>query len=35
VARHASLAKPLSGSWHGSPGDFLGMDVTVQVRKRG
>lgn len=35
VARHASLAKPLVGSWHGAPGDFLGMDVTVQVRKRG
>ena len=35
VARHASMAKPLTGSWHGSPGDFLGMDVTVQVRKRG
>ena len=34
VARHASLAKPLVGSWHGAPGDFLGMDVTVQVRKR-
>ena len=34
VARHASLARPLSGSWHGAPGDFLGMDVTVQVRKR-
>lgn len=34
VARHASLAKPLSGSWHGCPGDFLGMDVNVQVRKR-
>ena len=35
VARHASLARPLSGSWYGSPDDFLGMDVTVQVRKRG
>ena len=34
VARHASLAIPVSGSWHGSPEDFLGMDVTVQVRKR-
>ena len=34
VARHASLAIPVSGSWHGSPGNFLGMDVTVQVRKR-
>ena len=35
VARHASLATPLSGSWAGSPDDFLGMDVTVRVRKRG
>lgn len=35
VARHASLAKPLHGSWDGSLGDFLGMDVTVQVLKRG
>ena len=34
VARHASLASPVSGSWHGFPGDFLGMDVDVQVRKR-
>jgi transglutaminase-like putative cysteine protease len=34
VARHASQAKPLRGSWHGAPEDFLGMDVTVQVRKR-
>ena len=34
VARHASQATPLSGSWHGYPGDFLGMDVNVQVRKR-
>lgn len=34
VARHASLAVPVSGSWHGSPEDFLGMDITVQVRKR-
>lgn len=34
VARHASLASPVSGSWHGFPGDFLGMDVDVRVRKR-
>ena len=34
VARHASQATPLSGSWHGYPGDYLGMDVNVQVRKR-
>jgi transglutaminase-like putative cysteine protease len=34
VARHASLASPVSGSWHGFPGDFLGMDVDVAVHKR-
>ena len=35
VARHASLASPVSGSWHGFPGDYLGMNVDVQVHKRG
>ena len=35
VARHASLASPVRGSWHGYPGDALGMFVDVQVRKRG
>jgi transglutaminase-like putative cysteine protease len=34
VARHASLAMPVSGSWHGYPADCLGMDVDVQVHKR-
>lgn len=34
VARHASLASPVSGSWTGAPGDYLGMEVDVQVRKR-
>lgn len=34
VARHASLAMPMSGSWHGAPADYLGMTVDVQVRKR-
>ena len=34
VARHAGLASPVSGSWHGFPGDYLGMDVDVTVRKR-
>jgi transglutaminase-like putative cysteine protease len=34
VARHASLAMPVSGSWHGYPGDYLGMDVDVQVHMR-
>lgn len=34
VARHATLASPVSGSWHGYPGDFLGMYVDVQVHKQ-
>ena len=34
VARHASFASPISGSWHGFGGDYLGMAVDVQVRKR-
>ena len=34
VARHASLASPLSGTWTGAPADYLGMSVDVQVRKR-
>lgn len=33
-ARHASLASPVSGSWNGFPGDYLGMEVDVQVHKR-
>lgn len=34
-ARHASAASPITGNWHGFPGDFLGMDVDVQVSRRG
>jgi transglutaminase-like putative cysteine protease len=34
VSRHAGLAMPLRGSWHGVPGDCLGMQVDVQVRQR-
>lgn len=34
VARHASLASPVRGSWNGFPGDFAGMFVDVQVRRR-
>lgn len=34
VARHASLAPPLSGSWTGEPAAYLGIEVDVQVRKR-
>ena len=34
VAHHASGASPVTGEWFGSPGDFLGMDVDVQVHKR-
>ena len=33
VARHATMASPVSGSWVGSPEDYLGMDVDVQVHK--
>ena len=34
VARHAKFASPVSGSWHGFPGDYMGMEVDVQVRMR-
>ena len=34
VARHASLASPVSGSWHGFASDYLGLTVDVQVSKR-
>ena len=34
VARHASLASPVSGSWQGVTSDYLGMTVDVQVTKR-
>lgn len=34
VARHASHASPLSGSWTGAPKDYLGMTVSVSVHKR-
>ena len=32
--RDPSQAAPLSGSWFGAPGDYLGMSVDVQVRRR-
>jgi transglutaminase-like putative cysteine protease len=31
TVRDPAMATPLSGSWTGSPGDCLGMDVTVRV----
>lgn len=34
IARHASLAMPMSGSWHGAPSDYMGMTVEVLVSKR-
>ena len=34
VARHATLASPVSGSWDGFPGDFAELFVDVQVRRR-
>lgn len=33
VARDPSQAAPVSGSWYGEPDSYLGMDVTVQVRR--
>lgn len=33
-ARHASMASPVSGSWHGEPSDYIGMTVDVQVIRR-
>jgi transglutaminase-like putative cysteine protease len=33
-ARHASMASPVIGSWHGFPADFAGMFVDVQVKRR-
>jgi hypothetical protein len=35
VARHASFAQPVSGTWTGAAGDYLGMTVNVSVNKRG
>lgn len=32
-AQHAGQASPVSGSWIGAPGDYLGMDVEVLVQK--
>ncbi len=32
-ARDARLAAPLTGSWFGDAGDYLGMDVKVDVRR--
>jgi transglutaminase-like putative cysteine protease len=34
VARHASLASPVSGAWNGFGGDFAGLFVDVQVHRR-
>jgi transglutaminase-like putative cysteine protease len=34
VARHASFASPVSGTWVGAPADYLGMKVDVSVKKR-
>ena len=32
-ARHAAQASPVSGTWIGAPGDYLGMDVDVRVQR--
>ena len=34
VARDPAQAAPVSGSWFGESGDYLGMDVSVAVRRR-
>lgn len=34
VARDPSLAAPISGSWYGEAGDYLGMTVNVVVHQR-
>ncbi|MCU0549724.1 MAG: transglutaminase family protein [Leptolyngbya sp. Prado105] len=33
IARHPGQVMPLSGSWFGEAGDYLGMDVQVSIRK--
>jgi transglutaminase-like putative cysteine protease len=33
VARDPSQAAPVSGSWYGEPGDYLGLSVEVTVRR--
>jgi transglutaminase-like putative cysteine protease len=35
IARHPGQAVPLAGSWFGDAGDYLGMEVSVAVRKLG
>ena len=34
VARDPSQAAPIAGSWYGEPGDYLGMAVNVEVKRR-
>lgn len=34
VARDPALAPPIVGSWYGEPGDYLGMTVNVEVKRR-
>ena len=34
VARHPAQATPVAGSWFGTNGAYLGMDVDVQVRRQ-
>lgn len=35
IARYPAQVIPLSGSWFGDTGDYLGMDVQVSIRKLG
>jgi transglutaminase-like putative cysteine protease len=34
VARDPAQAPPIAGSWYGEPGDYLGMTVNVEVKRR-
>jgi hypothetical protein len=34
VVRDPDHASPVSGSWFGAPGSYIGMSATVQVRRR-
>ncbi len=34
IARDPSQAAPISGSWFGESGDYLGMNVSVEVKRR-
>jgi transglutaminase-like putative cysteine protease len=33
IARHPAQANPLQGSWFGAAADYVGMNVSVSIRK--